>query len=295
MCFEILGFDIFIDKKNRPWLLEVNLAPSFNEDSNVDREIKYNLLLDSFRLLGVSHNEKLRKTKRREEFHNRIIQRISFKEKMQKHQEEMEVLKAKRKKFEDNNMGNYKRIYPSQSDTKQRIFDKYLDSFKNQANKQSNANSKFNAPKKDQIYRITKPSVSHKDKPVPSYDHKLIKLSDSVRKQQIKRTAFAQNVIYRRKLRDMNKDVNSKTLNISKVRTSQMESDIRKTLQGTFVINEIEETDRNYLNRSIKDYIADSNTVKDEEQTSNQQLPQIEKPTFFLGHKRGSKSSMDQK
>ena len=295
MCFEILGFDIFIDKKNRPWLLEVNLAPSFNEDSNVDREIKYNLLLDSFRLLGVSHNEKLRKTKRREEFHNRIIQRISFKEKMQKHQEEMEVLKAKRKKFEDNNMGNYKRIYPSQSDTKQRIFDKYLDSFKNQANKQSNANSKFNAPKKDQIYRITKPSVSHKDKPVPSYDHKLIKLSDSVRKQQIKRTAFAQNVIYRRKLRDMNKDVNSKTLNISKVRTSQMESDIRKTLQGTFVINEIEETDRNYLNRSIKDYIADSNTVHDEEQTSNQQLPQIEKPTFFLGHKRGSKSSMDQK
>ena len=250
MWFEILGFDIFIDKKNRPWLLEVNLAPSFNEDSNVDREIKYNLLLDSFRLLGISHNEKIRKTKRREEFHNRIIQRISFKEKMQKHQQEMEVLKAKRKKFEDDNMGNYKRIYPSDSDTKQRIFEKYLNSFKNQAN----GNSKHIPPKKDQIYRITKPSVSYKDRPVPRYDHKLIKLSDSVRKLQIKRTAFAQNVIYRRKLRDMNKDANSKTLNISKVRITEMESNTRKTLQGTFVINETEETDRNYLNRSINDF-----------------------------------------
>lgn len=49
MWFEILGFDIFIDKYAKPWLLEVNLAPSFNEDSAIDRELKYNLLLDSFR------------------------------------------------------------------------------------------------------------------------------------------------------------------------------------------------------------------------------------------------------
>jgi len=49
MCFEILGFDIFIDNKSRPWLLEVNLAPSFNEDSAVDRELKFNVLFDSFK------------------------------------------------------------------------------------------------------------------------------------------------------------------------------------------------------------------------------------------------------
>lgn len=30
MCMELLGFDIFIDNKYKPWLIEVNLAPSFN-------------------------------------------------------------------------------------------------------------------------------------------------------------------------------------------------------------------------------------------------------------------------
>ena len=49
MWFEILGFDIFIDHKARPWLLEVNLAPSFNEDSAIDRELKYHMLSDSFK------------------------------------------------------------------------------------------------------------------------------------------------------------------------------------------------------------------------------------------------------
>jgi len=40
MCFEILGFDVIfsINKHNKlkPVLLEVNHAPSFNEDTNLD-------------------------------------------------------------------------------------------------------------------------------------------------------------------------------------------------------------------------------------------------------------------
>ena len=48
MCFEILGFDIIINKKGVPQLLEVNHAPSFNDDTNLDRIVKSQLLQDTF-------------------------------------------------------------------------------------------------------------------------------------------------------------------------------------------------------------------------------------------------------
>ena len=40
MSFQILGFDIMIDKNFRPWLIEVNQAPSFQTDSPLDYEVK---------------------------------------------------------------------------------------------------------------------------------------------------------------------------------------------------------------------------------------------------------------
>ena len=46
MCFEILGFDIFLDDKLKPWILEVNHAPSFSTDSPLDFKVKKNLIHD---------------------------------------------------------------------------------------------------------------------------------------------------------------------------------------------------------------------------------------------------------
>ena len=54
MCFEILGFDILIDSSGRPYLLEVNHAPSFNSDTRLDQQVKRNLLLDTFTLLNAT-------------------------------------------------------------------------------------------------------------------------------------------------------------------------------------------------------------------------------------------------
>ena len=40
MCFEILGFDIMLDENLKPYLIEINHAPSFNTDSPLDEKIK---------------------------------------------------------------------------------------------------------------------------------------------------------------------------------------------------------------------------------------------------------------
>ena len=54
MCFQILGFDIILDSKLKPWLLEVNHLSSFGTDSPLDKKIKFDLVSDTFTLLNLS-------------------------------------------------------------------------------------------------------------------------------------------------------------------------------------------------------------------------------------------------
>lgn len=58
MCFEILGFDILIDEKLKPWLIEINHAPSFGTDTCLDFKIKKDLLADTMQLLSMSYLRK---------------------------------------------------------------------------------------------------------------------------------------------------------------------------------------------------------------------------------------------
>ncbi|CAE7454620.1 Ttll6a, partial [Symbiodinium natans] len=64
MSFEILGFDVMLDQKLQPWLLEVNHAPSFATESELDRLVKEEVLRDSFNLLDL--NPEARRQKKRE-------------------------------------------------------------------------------------------------------------------------------------------------------------------------------------------------------------------------------------
>jgi hypothetical protein len=54
--FELFGFDILIDDKMKPWLMEVNFSPSMNTDSPLDYTVKSNVVVDLLNLVGV-HNE----------------------------------------------------------------------------------------------------------------------------------------------------------------------------------------------------------------------------------------------
>ena len=47
-----------LDKKLKPWLLEVNVSPSFNDDTEVDKEVKGGLIHDTFKLLDLKVTNK---------------------------------------------------------------------------------------------------------------------------------------------------------------------------------------------------------------------------------------------
>lgn len=58
MCFQILGFDIMIDRNFKPWLLEVNQSPSFKTDSPLDYDVKKDVLKDAFKLLNINQEKR---------------------------------------------------------------------------------------------------------------------------------------------------------------------------------------------------------------------------------------------
>lgn len=54
MCFEILGFDIILDEKANPLILEVNHTPSFSTDTPLDFKIKKGVITDAIALLNLN-------------------------------------------------------------------------------------------------------------------------------------------------------------------------------------------------------------------------------------------------
>uniref|UniRef100_A0A1I8FYX1 Tubulin polyglutamylase TTLL7 n=1 Tax=Macrostomum lignano TaxID=282301 RepID=A0A1I8FYX1_9PLAT len=60
VCFEILGFDIMLDHKLKPWLLEVNRSPSFGIDEPIDRKVKLGMLEEALSLLNIRLSDRRR-------------------------------------------------------------------------------------------------------------------------------------------------------------------------------------------------------------------------------------------
>eukprot|EP01135_Chromosphaera_perkinsii_P006765 Nk52_evm13s578 gene=Nk52_evmTU13s578 len=119
-CFEILGFDIMLDHKLKPWLLEVNHSPSFHCDAKLDRKLKDALIFDTFKLLNLSTKDKRKFMKEEKlKIKSRLMgatnngsgtstQKPSFKRPSEE----------KLRKEEDKNCGSYVRIYPHTNATK---------------------------------------------------------------------------------------------------------------------------------------------------------------------------------
>ena len=53
-CFDLLGFDVMLDHKLKPWMLEVNHMPSFRADTEIDLIVKKNLIKNTLQILQLS-------------------------------------------------------------------------------------------------------------------------------------------------------------------------------------------------------------------------------------------------
>ncbi|XP_054523904.1 tubulin polyglutamylase TTLL13 isoform X7 [Pan troglodytes] len=129
-CFEILGFDILLDHKLKPWLLEVNHSPSFTTDSCLDQEVKDALLCDAMTLVnlrGCDKRKVMEEEKRRVK--ERLFQcyrqpresRCARKEKT----ESSHVAMLDQERYEDSHLGKYRRIYPGPDTEKYARFFKH--------------------------------------------------------------------------------------------------------------------------------------------------------------------------
>lgn len=116
MAFQILGFDVLIDHKFKPLLLEVNGSPSFATDSPLDYKIKKNVIRDTLGLLNFSHQKRQQYEARQQEIK---LERLRSGKTMKLSSQQTMTLKQQmisdRLLYESSRMGGYKLIFPSQN------------------------------------------------------------------------------------------------------------------------------------------------------------------------------------
>jgi Tubulin-tyrosine ligase family. len=103
ICFELLGFDIILDKNYKPWVLEVNRFSSLNTDSKLDKTLKEHLLLDLFTLLNVNGMDKKPMESNKAYIPSKPAKLA---------REEIIKLREEINEWEEQNSGGFLKIYP---------------------------------------------------------------------------------------------------------------------------------------------------------------------------------------
>ncbi|XP_037546883.1 tubulin polyglutamylase ttll6 [Nematolebias whitei] len=123
-CFEILGFDVLLDRRLKPWLLEVNHSPSFTTDSQLDREVKDALLYDTLVLINLDACDRRRITKEERRMVKDRLQQIRRREDRSEELRQSQAATAEQmEKYEANHLRGFKRIYPREGGEK---YDQYF-------------------------------------------------------------------------------------------------------------------------------------------------------------------------
>ena len=77
-CFEILGFDVMLDDKLRPHLIEVNHLPSFGTDAPIDKAIKSKVIEQAMGVVRANASDRrVYEQSQREKSRHRLVNRRS--------------------------------------------------------------------------------------------------------------------------------------------------------------------------------------------------------------------------
>ncbi|CAB4021801.1 tubulin polyglutamylase TTLL7-like, partial [Paramuricea clavata] len=145
VCFEILGFDILLDQKMKPWLLEVNRSPSFGTDSKLDFDIKSGLLRDAIKLLNIRSSDRkygmaiakaqsqkrlmMQPKRSGHEISVNLAKKIVLEKRIAQLKEQLARIRidAAKEDYEFRNLGHYRRIYPPRDKEKSQFYFNLLD------------------------------------------------------------------------------------------------------------------------------------------------------------------------
>lgn len=108
-CFEILGFDILIDKNLNPWLLEVNCMPSLSTDSQFDYDLKHSVVKGALKIISLQPNfKKIVINRQKAEAQKRLTSYGS----KQEPEQQLKQLFDPQKETDISKTTNWRQIYP---------------------------------------------------------------------------------------------------------------------------------------------------------------------------------------
>lgn len=150
VCFEVLGFDVLLDRNLKPWLLEINRSPSFGTDEKIDWDIKSTLIENTIKLLNIKVSDKRRNINAQKIEAQKRLYRSSKRPEttdmseldkrrahIEKRREELKDTLARIKKqvmredYENRNMGRFRRIFPTEDKARQEKYIRLMSSIFN--------------------------------------------------------------------------------------------------------------------------------------------------------------------
>mmetsp|Transcript_10872 Transcript_10872/g.10779 ORF Transcript_10872/g.10779 Transcript_10872/m.10779 type:complete len:243 (+) Transcript_10872:47-775(+) len=113
-----------LDSNLKSWLLEVNSTPSYNTDSPLDKQIKGDLIRDTFKILGVSQQDR-RIVKTMEKYEKKKRENNTEEEQLKLEEDSKAFYQkclAKKINHEENNLGGFEKIFPPKDEAKMKTY-----------------------------------------------------------------------------------------------------------------------------------------------------------------------------